>query len=153
MKFIEIILANSDAKESRLYKPALKAMEKPDTGVTINIPAAYNVIKDSATIAVKYIPHLVFGMYANPFDALKGKFSFTDVKEFVEASHKDFVLNQLLVIILNKIGGPVQTTTTTSGLASLDNPYGDYESYSGVQVEKSTDDPVKIICKAFGVIN
>ena len=155
MNFLNIIINNSNTKEARLYSVALKAAEKPDTGITINIPAAYNVIKDSAALAAKYIPHYIFGTYTDPFEALKGKFTRQDVTEFVEASHRDLVCRQLLVIILNKIGNTnVSSTPTQSGnVADALNPYGDYESYlaPAEPVKTISEDPVSIICKAFAV--
>lgn len=154
MNFLDIIVSNSDTREARLYNAAKKASEKPDTGITVNIPAAYNVIKDSATLAVKYLPHYIFGNYADPFEALKGKFTRQDVKEFVETSHKDHVIQQLLVIILDEIGTAANSSIAiTSKTADAVNPYGDYESYlAPVEPVKIVDtDPVSIICKAFQV--
>jgi len=157
VNFLDIIVNNSNAKEARLYGVAKKAAEKPDTGITINIPAAYNVIKDSAALAVKYIPHYIFGTYTDPFEALKGKFTRQDVTEFVEASHRDLVCRQLLVIILNKIGNinVVSTSTASANVADALNPYGDYESYvsSSEPAKTVTEDPVTIICKAFATKN
>jgi hypothetical protein len=50
MKFIDIILQNSQAKEAKLYGPATKASTNPETGVTILNPAAFHVIRDCANI-------------------------------------------------------------------------------------------------------
>ena len=154
MNFLDIIVSNSDTREARLYGAAKRAVDKPDTGVTINIPAAYNVIKDSANMAVKYLPHYIFGNYADPFEALKGKFTKGDVVEFVEASHKDHVVQQLLTIILDEIDTSATTPgTTITKTADTNNPYGDYESYlaPAEPVKIVTEDPVTLICKAFCV--
>ena len=103
MKFIDIIFQNSQAKEAKLIGPASKASTNPETGVTILNPAAFHVIRDCAKLTTKYLPHYVFGLYANPFEVLKGKFEYSDVVEFVKAALSDMVLNQLLVLITEKI--------------------------------------------------
>jgi len=143
MKFIDIILQNSQAKEAKLIGPASKASTNPETGVTIVNPAAYHVIKDCAKMTIKYVPHYVFGLYANPFELLKGKFQYNDVVEFVKAAFSDMVLNQLLVLILEKI------KKSSSSLGGSDSdPYGDYESYNYTDKEQSA---ISLICEAFGV--
>ena len=84
MKFVDILVENSDLKESKLLQAANKAYNKPDTGITIQNKGAYNVIKDCANITLKYLPHYIFGSYVNPFSALKGKFKKPDIEEFVK---------------------------------------------------------------------
>lgn len=143
MKFIDIILQNSQAKEAKLVGPASKASTNPETGVTILNPAAYHVIKDCATMSIKYIPHYIFGLYANPFEVLKGKFEYNDIVEFVKAAHADMVLNQLLVLITEKI----KKSSSSLGGSEAD-PYGDYESYNFSDKEATT---IALICDAFGV--
>jgi len=103
MKFIETLLENSSSKQAKLYKAAKRASEDPSIGVTINNPAASHVIKDSAQVAIDYIPLLVFSSYNNPFEELKGKFSKEEVIEFVKASTNQLPLHQLLIIILEKV--------------------------------------------------
>ncbi len=103
MKFIEVLLKNSQIKEGKLYGPSKKASESPETGVLIQNPAAYHVIKDCATLAHKYLPHYVFGHYANPFEVLKGKFAKADIVEFVNSANSDIVYHQLLTLIVDKI--------------------------------------------------
>lgn len=153
MNFLDIIIKNSDTREARLYGAAKRAADKPDTGVTINIPAAYNVIKDSAGMAVKYLPHYIFGNYADPFEALKGKFTKQDVTEFVAASHKDHVIQQLLAIILDEIGIANTSSTAISRPSDASDPYGEYESYTGPAepVKVVDNDPITVICRAFCV--
>lgn len=143
MKFIDIILQNSQAKEAKLIGPASKASTNPETGVTILNPAAFHVIRDCAKLTTKYLPHYVFGLYANPFEVLKGKFEYGDVVEFVKAALSDMVLNQLLVLITEKI----KKSSSTLGGTDAD-PYGDYESYNVVDKEQTA---VVLICQAFGV--
>jgi hypothetical protein len=142
MRFLDIIIENSTVKEAKLYSPAQKAAAKPDSGVTIQNPAAYHVIQDCAVIATKYLPIYIFGLYANPFEDLKSKFNFQDIKEFVGAAYSDMTLNQLLTLMLDKIKKLPYTPVTSSN-----DPYGDYEAYEGVK-EK---DVTTLICKAFNV--
>lgn len=143
MKFIDIIFQYSQAKEAKLIGPASKASTNPETGVTILNPAAFHVIRDCAKLTTKYLPHYVFGLYANPFEVLKGKFEYNDVVEFVKAALSDMVLNQLLVLITEKIK---KSSSTLGGTDS--DPYGDYESYNVVDKEQTA---VVLICQAFGV--
>jgi len=143
MKFIDILFQNSQAKEAKLIGPASKASTNPETGVTILNPAAFHVIRDCAKLTTKYLPHYVFGLYANPFEVLKGKFEYGDVVEFVKAALSDMVLNQLLVLITEKI----KKSSSTIGGTDAD-PYGDYESYNVVDKEQTA---VVLICQAFGV--
>jgi len=145
MKFIDILLQNSQVKEAKLVGPATKASTNPETGVTIVNPSAYHVIKDCAKLTIKYLPHYVFGLYANPFEVLKGKFEYNDVVEFVRAALSDMVLNQLLVLITEKI----KKSSSSIGGSDSD-PYGDYESYNFNDKEQTA---VKLICEAFGVNN
>jgi hypothetical protein len=155
MKFIDLILQNSQIKEAKLYGPSKKAAERPETGVTIQTPAAFHVIKDCATLANKYLPHFVFGHYANPFEVLKGKFTRADIAEFVQEANSDIVLHQLLTLIMSKIDKSmpqltqVAATPTIIDTSSTD-PYGEYESYSST-VTTSKQDTTTILCIAFGV--
>ena len=143
MNFIDAIIQNSQVREARLYQPSKKAMENPETGVVIQNPSAFHVIKDCATLANKYLPHYIFGLYANPFEVLKGKVLYNDVVEFVKAAMSDVVMNQLLILMLEKIKkSPVQIYTSSN------DPYGDYESFNTSNKEKDT---VITICEAFSV--
>jgi len=159
MKFIDLILQNSQIKEAKLYGPSKKAAERPETGITIQTPAAFHVIKDCATLANKYLPHFVFGHYANPFEVLKNKFTKADIVEFVNEANSDIVLHQLLSLILYKIDKSLPHLTrvepvaiTTIATSNSADPYGDYESY-GITTNTATasQDPVTILCNAFGV--
>lgn len=143
MNFIDILLANSQAKEAKLIGPATKASTNPETGVTILNPAAFHVIQDCAKLTIKYVPHYVWGLYANPFEVLKGKFQYNDIVEFVKAALSDMVLNQLLTLITDKI----KKASSTLGGSTVD-PYGDYESYSPVNKDQET---ISLLCTAFGV--
>jgi hypothetical protein len=157
MKFIEILLENSSLKQAKLYKAAKKASEDPSIGITINNPSAAHVIKDSALVAVSYIPLLVFSSYENPFEQLKGKFAKEDVLEFVKGSTNQLHFHQLLIIILEKVkrlvpqacaSKKVQVTQNASDVL-MDDPYGDYYSEK-VQVEVKEKTIEEVLCEAFG---
>ena len=167
MKFIEILIENSGAKEAKLYLASKKASTKPDTGITILKQAAYHVIKDCAKIAHLYIPLYVFGYYSDPFQTLKNKFQKKDIEEFVRSAESDFVHNQLLTLILNKI----KSTQEIIGKKSLlkpesiyynpndiepFDPYGDYGSSAYEEPAITVKDPTNesdldLLCRAFGV--
>lgn len=159
MKFIEILLNNSTVKEAKLYTAAKKASQKPDTGVTINNKSAYHVIKDSATIAYKYLPHYVFGQYQDPFQALKGKFQRQDIQDFLTVANSDFVYHQLLSLILDKIGKdpePQETKPIMSDFVPNDDPYGEYGTTSYEETSKPISSSknlsnLDLLCEAFGV--
>jgi hypothetical protein len=159
MKFIEILLNNSTVKEAKLYSAAKKASQKPDTGVTINNQAAYHVIKDSATIAYKYLPHYVFGQYQDPFQALKGKYQIQDIQEFLTVANSDFVYHQLLSLILDKVGkdpDPQEAKPVINDFVPSDDPYGEYGSTAyeeNVQPVSNTKNvpTLDLLCEAFGV--
>jgi hypothetical protein len=160
MKFIEIILQCSQIKEAKLYGPARKAAESPETGVIIQKPAAFHVIRDCATLAYKYLPHYVFGHYANPFEVLKGKFTKRDIEEFLTSANSDIVNYHLLTLILEKIrkSTNIQTTTTHDQQIDLkttlssDDPYGDYESYGTEEIQVVQLDNITLLCRVFNVL-
>lgn len=154
MKFIDIIIQNSQAKEAKLYNPSKKASDNPETGITINSPAAFHVIKDCATLAHKYIPHIVFGSYANPFEVLRGKFKKSDIEEFVSCAMSDIVLHQLMNLILYKIANSPYLITAAATTDSMDStdPYGEYETINpDAPVAQKQQDPVTLLCDVFGV--
>lgn len=162
MKFIEKILSNSSVKEAKLYNAAKKASINPATGVTIQNASAFHVIKDSAMLAVRYLPHFVFGQYQDPFSALRGKFSKEEITEFVQNTNSDFSNLQLLTLILNKIKTVNEDKTTVkapaptiTGDIEASDPYGDYGSGVYTEVVQSDDkvdkDAVQLLCEAFGV--
>ena len=156
MNFIDQIILNSQVKEAKLYGPSKKAAERPETGITIQTPAAFHVIKDCATLANKYLPHYVFGTYANPFEVLKGKFNRKDIEEFVSAAMADIVLNQLMTLILEKIRKspymPVESNIIANAESiNTSDPYGDYESANVVVTTSKQLDPISLLCAALGV--
>lgn len=141
MTFEDIIVQNSKAKEAKLLNPAKKASTAPDTGVQILNPAAYHVIKDCALITMKYLPHFVFGLYTDPFTELKGKVTVSQIKDFINRAFSDVTTYQLFTLINEKI-----KKAPTASVATQDDPYGDYESYTSVSRET---DAVATFCKAF----
>ena len=155
MNFIDQIIQNSQVKEAKLYGPSKKAADRPETGITIQTPAAFHVIKDCATLANKYLPHYVFGTYANPFEVLKGKFKREDIQEFVSAAMADIVLNQLMILILEKVRKspymPAVSSVTSTEVSNSADPYGEYESASVITPVSNQLDPVSLLCAAFGV--
>lgn len=159
MKFIEIILSNSTVKEAKLYSASKKASLKPDTGVTINSQAAYHVIKDCATIAHRYLPIFIFGQYQDPIQALKGKFKKPDIEEFLSSANSDFVHNQLLSIILEKINkNPEIEKSEVKPIQDIipDDPYGEYgygvEEPQIISKNQNNNSILDLLCDAFRVI-
>lgn len=159
MKFIEKLIENTELKESKLYAAAQKCFAKPDTGITIQHKGAYNVIKDCANVTIRYLPHYIFGAYANPFDTLKGKFTKLEIEEFVKKSRDDYALGQLLTIIVNKFKNQPSKVEKKTELAlksdmGMSDPYGMYGSDEFEVEENSRNDQmgeVEILCLAFGV--
>lgn len=164
MKFIDILLENSDLREAKLYPAAHKAFKKPDTGITIQHKGAYNVIRDCANITIKYLPHFIFGAYSNPFDVLRGKFKRPDIEEFVQKSRDDCALNHLRLIIINKYellnkgaaSSPKAQKVANDFISQgdVDDPYGLYgdieEEETPIESETKLSD-VELLCLAFGV--
>jgi len=159
MKFIDILLENSKIKEAKLFAPAKKAVNNPETGITIQNKSAYHVIKDCADITVKYLPHYVFAHYECVFTELSGKFKRKDIEEFVSGAEKDIILNQLLILILELNGGLVAETPKVSVSDNSDfevsDPYGDYGVGFEEQPNKTNTDTnlsiVDSLCKLFDV--
>mgnify|MGYP000373304763 CR=1 FL=1 len=158
MKFIEIIIENSAIKEAKLYPAASKASSNPDSGITIQNKSAYHVIKDCANITTKYLPHFVFGEYADPIKVLSGKFKKVDISNFVQEASKNYVLQQLLIIVLDKIkkSNVVNLVSSQSSKTSPDvessNPYGEYGLATETTIEEVKDkSDLDILCEAFKV--
>jgi len=134
MTFEEKIIKNSSIRQKNLVRPAKIAFEKPDTGVTINKKGAYYLIKDSADVTVKYVVHLCYGSYNNPINDLKGKFTQSEIIDFVGRSKEEQQTKQLLNIILTDIGVVNKDFTTETKedidltiTDEVDDVYGDYE--------------------------
>jgi len=142
----EAIIQYSPAKEAKLYGPSKKAMADPSNGITIVNPAAVNVIRDCATVANRYLPHFVFGLYANPFGALAKNVSLEQINDFVARASTDIITSQLLYLMLEK--GAKQVTLPTRQI-SEDDPYGDYNNDNTISQQH---DNIYILSKLFGVI-
>lgn len=158
MRFIEIILENSKSKEAKLFAPAKKAANNPETGITIQNKSAYHVIKDCANITVKYLPHYIFANYDCPFTELSGKFKRKEIEEFVSSTENDMVLKQLLIIILEQHGSvdiKPEVDMIDNNDLEFSDPYGEY----GVGFDKATvkmennnnSSTVDTLCKIFDV--
>jgi hypothetical protein len=156
MKFIEVILENSKLKEAKLFAPAKKAANNPETGITIQNKSAYHVIKDCANITIKYLPLYVFAHYECFFTEMSGKFKRKDIEEFVSGAEKDIVLNQLLILILELNGGLVEETPKVSISDNNDleigDPYGEYGvgfEEQLIKTEINNSSTVDVLCKLF----
>jgi len=128
-------------------RPAKIAFEKPDTGVTINKKGAFFLIKDSADITVKYLPLLSYGSFKNPIADLKGKFTQSEIIDFVGRAKEESYTNQLLSVILTDIGctQPITQIVDDETSQELDltisddeDVYGDYETEEELSVKTST---------------
>lgn len=163
MKFIEIILENSENKFAKLHKPAYKANQNPENGITIHNKSAFHVIKDCADIAHKYIPLYVFGEYLEPFSKLKGKFKKADIVEFVQSTKKNSQNEQLLCLIIHKSNEKnkaQEALTVKSSTFDSSDPYGDYGSESEVEDTKkyinqynqmNDSDTIQLLCDLFDI--
>ena len=156
MTFEEKIIKNSSIRQSKLMRPAKIAFEKPDTGVTINKKGAYYLIKDSADITIQYLVHLCYGSYGDPINDLKGKFTQSEIIDFVGRSKEEKNTNQLLSIILADLGY-VDQSFEVEEIAEEeldltisddeDDVYGDYETETTTTVKStssSSSEPLDI---------
>ena len=147
MTFEEKIIKNSEIRQKNLMRPAKIAFEKPDTGVTINKKGAYFLIKDSADITVKYLPLLSYGSFKNPINDLKGKFTQSEIIDFVGRAKEESYTNQLLSVILTDIGctQPITQVIDDDESEELDlsfsddeDVYGDYETEEEINIKSSS---------------
>jgi len=143
MKRIEdIILEYSAEPKAKLYLPARKAFEAPDTGITIIKPAAYKVIKDCAETTLLFLPIEIFLKFKTPTTTLKGKFSRDQVVDLYNRTTTDSVakiLFQLIVDTCPKAPPQLIPANTTNYLTSVDpdDPYGSYGEVSVLKEEPS----------------
>ena len=158
MRFIDIILENSKIKEAKLFAPAKKAANNPETGITIQNKSAYHVIKDCANITIKYLPHYVFAHYECPFTELSGKFKRKEIEEFVSFTEKDIVFKQLLTLILEQHGNvdiKPEVSIINNNDLEFSDPYGEYgngiEEQSIKKTESNNSSIVEVLCKLFDV--
>jgi hypothetical protein len=146
MTFEEKIIKNSSIRQGKLMRPAKIAFDKPDTGVTINKKGAYYLIKDSADITIQYLAHLCYGSYNEPINELKGKFTQSEIIDFVGRSKEEKNTNQLLSIILADLGYVSQSFEVDvideeeldlTIDEDEDDVYGDYETETTSTASKS----------------
>lgn len=127
----EIILDNSSEIKAKLYQPAKKAFESPDTGITINKPAAYKVIKDCAETTLLFLPIEIFLKFKNPVQSLRGKFTRDQVIDLYNRTTSDSVAKILFQLILDTCPkaplqlAPVNTASILTNI-DKDDPYGSY---------------------------
>lgn len=145
--FEEVILNNSTEQIAKLYGPAARAADKPDTGVEIKKKAAYYVIRDCAGITRKYLAIHVWGLFNDPILDLKGKFTSNEVKSFLERSKTDTEAMLLKKLIVSDIKEKYEVIHTSSGTTAVsyeadeDDIYSYYEEYEeGLDDSTETDD-------------
>ena len=152
MTFEEKLITNSDIRQKNLMRPAKVAFDKPDTGVKILKKGAYYLIKDASEITIQYLAHLCYGSYKNPLKDLRGKFTQSEIIDFVGRSKEEKNTSQLLNIILTDIGSAqVDSIVNSSELIeeeveidlsmddNVDDIYGDYEADTPVTKALNTN--------------
>ena len=161
MTFEEKILKNCEIRQRNLMRPAKIAAEKPDTGVTILKKGAYFLIRDCADVTLKYAAHLAYSSFNSPLTQLKGKFTQSEIIDFVGRSKEEAHTRQLLHVILTDIGSaqyksatdipvaPVEGTTIETpqhdySITDDEDVYGDYEMDDDVVASE----PVVVEAKA-----
>ena len=135
--FEEVILENSTEQIAKLYNPAAKANDAPDTGVEILKKAAYYVIRDCAKITREYLPLHVWLLYKDPLTELKGKFARADVEDFLKRAVNNTHANALKKVIVSDIKvkydvvqtSQEQTPKQVSIDVDDDDIYGAYDGY------------------------
>ena len=145
--FEEVILENSTERIAKLYGPAARAADKPDTGVEIKKKAAYFVIRDCAGITRKYLSIHVWGLFDDPVLDLKGKFTSNEVKSFLKRAETDTEAKLLKKLILADIKEKYEVVHTSTGTTAIsyeadaDDIYSYYEEYEeGLDDSTETDD-------------
>lgn len=132
MEFEKTLLSICTLKEAKLLPHALKAAKEPDTGITINVKSAYNVIRDCATIASNYIAIHAYIQTPKLIEKMVGVHTKATIKDFVKRAQTEPHTSLLLKIILEDIK-PINTAIThhtdiTSDNDDSDDVYGDYDS-------------------------
>jgi len=142
MKRIEdVILENSSETKAKLYQPAKKAFEAPDTGVTIIKPAAYRVIKDCAETTLLFLPIEIFIKFKSPIQVLKSKFEREAVIDLYNRTTTDAVAKILYQLILDTCPKSVPQLSPVNPAnivnSNSDDPYGEYEYGNSAHVQES----------------
>lgn len=143
----DCILRLSQARYSKLKRPAELAAAKPDTCVKILNKSAYYVIKDCAEITLKYLPHFVYSGIRDPITKLRGQVTDKQVVDFVNRSAKEDHTQQLLRLILDDVAKK-NTALTISPVNSIDPDNIDFtltgnedDVYGDYDYEQSTPEP------------
>lgn len=156
MEFEKKILSVSPIKEAKLLTHALKASKEPDTGITINVKSAYNVIRDCATIASNYLPIHAYLAIPKPIKTLEGCFTKTIIKDFVKRANSEVYTSLLLRIILEDIKQHTNTNVTIVSTPIVDTDdsddvYGDYDSITETKSVTPSLPVEELLFNAFNV--
>jgi len=152
-KIEDIILETSSETKAKLYLPAKKAFEAPDTGVTIVKPAAYKVIKDCAETTLLFLPIEIFLKFKAPIQSLRGKFTRDQVIDLYNRTTTDSVAKILFQLILDTCPkappqlAPVNTAVILTNI-DKDDPYGSYGDTQPMSTPE-TKSLIDIICAAY----
>lgn len=152
-KIEEVILESSSEVKAKLYGPAKKAFEAPDTGITIVKPAAYRVIKDCAETTLLFLPIEIFIKYKSPIQALKGKITREQVIDLYNRTTTDYVAKILFQLILDTCPksapqlAPVNKASLISNIET-DDPYGAYGDIIPT-TEETSKSQVEVIISAY----
>lgn len=150
----DVILSVSTETKAKLYLPAKKAFEAPDTGITIVKPAAYKVIKDCAETTLLFLPIEIFLKFKSPIQALKGKFTRDQVIDLYNRTTTDSAAKILFQLILDtcpKAPPQLAPVNTAAILTSIDkdDPYGSYGDTSQITSQETkslVDTIVSVYC-------
>lgn len=149
----DVILSVSTETKAKLYLPAKKAFEAPDTGITIVKPAAYKVIKDCAETTLLFLPIEIFLKFKSPVQSLKGKFNREQVIDLYNRTTTDSAAKILFQLILDTCPkappqlAPVNTATILTSI-DKDDPYGSYGD-SAQTVSQETKSLVDTIASVY----
>ena len=144
----EKILENSTEKQAKLIGPATRAYKKPDTGVEINNKSAYYVIRDCALITQKYLALHIWNCYTDPFEALKGKFTADEIKDFLKRSKKNNELSHLKHVIIGDIRAKFDYSMEEEDIYSY---YSDAEETSDKDIVETEMTEEQMLMKFFDV--
>ena len=144
MEFEKAILSASTLKEAKLLPHAQKAAKEPDTGITINVKSAYNVIRDCATIASNYLAIHAYYQLNKPLENLVGAFTKAQIRDFIKRAqtepHTALLQRIILEDIKHNTNSNVNLTTNTSSVDNNDSDdvYGDYDSITETKTASKT---------------
>ena len=125
MTLEEVIIKESKNKVGQLYPVAKTASDNPDSGIVIKNKSAYYVIRDCAKIAREYIPIICYGNISD-LSVLEGKFTKTQIKNFVKRTESNIATKQLLELILSDANVENANEDIAEFDEESDNIYGSY---------------------------